>query len=379
MKTKNRFDEFGLLKAISIMGLPFVHLMSEVLNQEIGEIAVNDLLPLMTALCLFGPTVFMLCMGFGLAGGKTSARQLRREGVQFLLIGLLLNILRALIPYTLMSVVLHKPYPEAYEQFVISDIYYFVGLYFLFLSVMRQLNISLPGITLISLLMLTVNMALSPWMAAWFSGSPKFVREFLGNFVYVDEYSSFPVLGWTVYPTLGLCLGTALRKTDVDTKKGFMLRMLLSSLTVLAAVLVFRWTQSLSLEAILNPFSGTSDLSIVVALVCVTLIVVYLGYLLCCKVSGTKFLDFMLRISSNIIIFYLSQWILVRWIVCILCLCGCPQGAFTMAWYLVTSVAIIALSAFIALKFGMKIMIFLLKVTSPWNYGRSRKKKRSAA
>ena len=42
MKTKNRFDEFSLLKAISIMGLPFVHLMSEALNQNISEEALNN-------------------------------------------------------------------------------------------------------------------------------------------------------------------------------------------------------------------------------------------------------------------------------------------------------------------------------------------------
>ena len=65
-KPLTRFGEFELLKAIAIMGLPAVHLMEEAME---GGFASNGLTKFGTGivgLCAFGPSVFMMCMGFGM-------------------------------------------------------------------------------------------------------------------------------------------------------------------------------------------------------------------------------------------------------------------------------------------------------------------------
>ena len=89
-----RFGEFELLKAIAIIGLPAIHLMEEAMESEYASPELMHFGTLVVGLCVFGPSVFMMCMGFGIGGGKTSADVIRKNGIQFLLIGAILNIFR---------------------------------------------------------------------------------------------------------------------------------------------------------------------------------------------------------------------------------------------------------------------------------------------
>ena len=373
MKTQNRFNEFSMLKAITIMGLPFVHLVVEPLSWDLMGTDMYALAPFLVALVIFGPTVFMLCMGFGLAGGRTSVRQLRREAVQFLLIGLLLNLLRVLLPRLVLKVFVNYDFAGTLEECLNSDIYYFVGLFFLLYSFLLQWKVSLNGTILITVLMFTANMALSKLLYGKIENG--YLVNFIGNFVNVDDQSNFPLLSWAIFPTMGLWLGTVLKHTDAEERKHFMRRMLAASVVVLASVTVFRWTRGLPLDEIKDPSNSMVDLTNAVTLACLALVIVSLAYELCRKISGSRFLEFTLRISSSIIVFYLLQWILVSWEMCALHLCGMPEGGYHLPLYFISAVVIIAVCIFVSLKFGMRIMKPLLKIVSPWNYGRSRKKR----
>ena len=90
-KPLTRFGEFELLKAIAIIGLPTVHVMEEALEAGIASERLMALGNGIIGLCVFGPSVFMICMGFGIGGGRTSADSIRRNGIQFLLIGGCIN------------------------------------------------------------------------------------------------------------------------------------------------------------------------------------------------------------------------------------------------------------------------------------------------
>ena len=102
-----RFGEFELLKAIAIIGLPAIHLMEEAIEGGFASPELMKFGSLIIGLCAFGPSVFMMCMGFGIGGGKTSADGIRRNGIQFLLIGAILNIFRWLIPGIIQSITIH--------------------------------------------------------------------------------------------------------------------------------------------------------------------------------------------------------------------------------------------------------------------------------
>lgn len=70
---------------------------------------------------------------------------LRRNGIQFLLIGAILNVLRWFIPGILQSILIDKNLLDDFEFCIQSDIYYFVGIFYIFYSILRQLKIQSLG------------------------------------------------------------------------------------------------------------------------------------------------------------------------------------------------------------------------------------------
>ena len=166
-KPLTRFGEFELLKALAILGLPAVHLMEEALEEGFAGPGLLKFGTGIIGLCAFGPSVFMICMGFGIGGGRTSPKHIRANGIQFLLIGALLNIFRWLIPGIIKASVLHTSLIDDLEVCLQSDIYYFTGLYFILYSFLKQWNIKTPGVVMTSVLMLTANTLLTPFTSAY--------------------------------------------------------------------------------------------------------------------------------------------------------------------------------------------------------------------
>lgn len=82
---------------MAILGLPLVHVMEEAIEAGVASDSLTAFGYGIIGLCAFGPSVFMICMGFGI-GGKVAPDSVRRTGIQFLLIGAILNVVRWLIP-----------------------------------------------------------------------------------------------------------------------------------------------------------------------------------------------------------------------------------------------------------------------------------------
>ena len=128
-KPLTRFGEFDFLKAAAILGLPAVHLLEEAMEGGYASAGLEKFGFMIIGLCAFGPSVFMICMGFGVGGGRMNVDALRRNGIQFLLIGAILNVLRWFIPGILQSILIDKNLLDDFEFCIQSDIYYFVGIF----------------------------------------------------------------------------------------------------------------------------------------------------------------------------------------------------------------------------------------------------------
>ena len=373
-KPLTRFGEFELLKALAILGLPAVHLMEEAL--EVG-FASPGLLKFGTGiigLCAFGPSVFMICMGFGIGGGRTSPKHIRANGIQFLLIGALLNIFRWLIPGIIKASVLGTSLIDDLEVCLQSDIYYFTGLYFILYSFLRQWNIKTPGVVMTSVLMLTANTLLTPFTSAYIHDET--LVSLVGNIVYVNETSCFPLLSWAIFPSVGVLLGEILKKTDEAQRENIMRRMFDFSAALLASFVVFLWDYDIDIvKAVVSPANDyITDLPNVILLLSLALFLVALTYNLCKLIGASGFMKFMLRISAFIIPFYLLQWIIVSWIVYGLSIARAPAECISLWIYFVCVAAITAICILVTNKYGMKIMKILLKITSFKN-----KKKKTVA
>ena len=368
-----RFGEFELLKALAIIGLPAIHLMEEAIE---GGFASPELLRMgywIIGLCAFGPSVFMMCMGFGIGGGKTNADSIRRNGIQFLLIGAILNIFRWLIPGIIQSFVLHTKLIEDVEFCLQSDIYYFVGLFFIFYSFLKKKNISAIGMLFVSILILTINMLLTPITGQYITNP--IVASLVGNIVYVNETSCFPLLSWAIFPSVGILLGEILKKSDENQREFIMKRIFDLSFVLFVSFVVFLYQYHIDpMKVLVSPNNKyITDLPNVILLVSLALFLVSLTYYLCKIIGDSSFMKFMLRISAFIIPFYLLQWVIIAWIFYILPILHMPPGCFGVGWYLFSVVVVTGICIFVSTRYGMKIMKLLFKITTP---KRKKKKKK---
>lgn len=367
MKPAAQGDGIGFLKAAPLLGLPAAHVLFEAVTQGLAGKELYSLADPLTALANFGPTIFMFCMGCGVAGSRTSPKRLARQGIQLILIQILLNIARLVIPSLVLMAAGIRLREDVAEYFLLSDIYYFAGLFFLFLALMKRLRVSTLNMLLICLGLITVNRLAEPFLVERFSGS--LFGVFLGSFIYVDENSLFPAACWMIYPVTGMLMGEILKHQEADRRKHFMRRMLVCSAVFAAAFAVSMHGHGQNPAELLLPVSsaGAADLPSVMMAISSVLILASLADLLCGRIAGSRFYRLVIRFSASIMPYFLLQWVLVYWEMTILLLCGMPKGSFGLGWYLASTAVITLGSAFLAVRYGKRIMKPVLKITAPWN------------
>ena len=188
----------------------------------------------------------------------------------------------------------------------------------------------------------------------------------IGNFVYVDYTSCFPLLSWAIFPSVGVLLGEVLKKSDEARRENIMRRTLDFSAVLFLSFAVFLWDYKIDLmKALVSPANEyITDLPNVILLLSLALLLVALTYYLCKVIGASPFMAFMLRISAFIIPFYLLQWVIVSRIFYAMIILRAPLECFTLLWYVPVVLAITALCIFVASRYGMKIMKVLLKITT---------------
>lgn len=363
-KPLTRFGEFELMKAIAILGLPAVHLMEEAIS---GELATDGLLwlqSLIVGLCIIGPSVFMICMGFGLGGSATPPKKILKNGLRFLFIAMLLNVCRWLLPGIMQLIVMNDPLKDDVLLFLQSDIYCFVGFFYVFYALMRMCKVKSFGLLLISILMLTANTLLTPITSTYVTN--EYVYSIVGHFTYVNNTSCFPLLSWAIFPSVGIFLGEILKKKDDVQRETFMRRILDFSAVVLVSFTVFLAFYGVDLEKVyVSPLNDyITDLPNAILLISLALCCFSGAYYLCKLIGASKFMAFMIKISTFVVPFYLLQWLLVSWAVYIMELFPSLEHGFGVLPYVIGTAAITAVCIYFATKHGMKFMKLLSKLTS---------------
>jgi hypothetical protein len=359
-----KFGEFELMKAFAILGLPIVHLLEEgIFNNYVSE-NVHKLEAFIVALCILGPSIFMMCMGFGIGGTRNTPKSIMKQGFRFLAIGALLNLIRWILPGLLLFIVHGTPMSEDLFYFFASDIYYFVGFFYLFYALMLKLKLSTPMVLVTTIVMLTINTLLTPVMSDFVTNDYRIA--IVGNLVYVDGTSCFPLLSWAVFPTVGILLGDVLKKMTDEKRGSIMKRML-----IFAPVIFISYLVSLSIyghdvmRVMVSPLNDyITDLPNVVLMISLALFLFALLYYVSNLIDETRFMKFMMKISTHIVPFYMLQWILVSWVFCGMDLLECKEGVLTLPWFIVASALITGICSYVAVKHGMKVTKLLLRIVS---------------
>ena len=322
----HKFGEFDLMKAIAVLGLPIVHLLEEGIYDNYVSQDVHKLEALIVALCIVGPSIFMMCMGFSMGGARNTPKSLMKQGLRFLLLGAILNLVRWILPALLVLIVRGEPMTEDIYAFFVSDIYYFVGVFCLFLALMRKLKLSTQNVLAVTIVMLTVNTLLTPYM-------PKIV-----------------------------------------TNESIMKYMLCFSPIVFLSYLV-----SLSLyghdimKVMVSPLNSyITDLPNVVLMISLALFLFAVLYYICKAIDKSRFMNFMMKISTYIVPFYMLQWVLVAWTYYAMDLLACEEGVLTLTWFIFAAALITGICVYVAVKHGMRATKFLARL-STFNFKRKKK------
>lgn len=378
MKTKTitnervyRFGEFDLMKAFAILGLPIVHLIEEGISGNYVSEGVHKLEAFIVALCIVGPSIFMMCMGFGIGGTRNTPRSVMKQGVRFLALGAILNLVRWVLPGILLFFIHGRPMSEDIFYFFASDIYYFVGFFYLFYALMLTLKLTTSGILVTTIGMLTVNTLLTPIMPDMITND--YLIGILGNIVYIDGTSCFPLLSWAIFPTVGIFMGDVIKKVT-DEKRGSIMKYML----IFSPVIFISYLVSLSLyghdimRIMVSPLNDyITDLPNVILMISLALFLFAVFYYVSNWIDETKFMKFMLKISTHIVPFYMLQWILVAWVFFGMELFECEEGVLTLPWFMIAAALITGICIYVTVKHGMKATRVLLRMVS----FRRRKKK----
>ena len=359
-----RFGEFELMKAFAILGLPIVHLIEEgIYNNYVSE-SVYKLEAFIVALCIVGPSIFMMCMGFGIGGTRNTPRGIMKQGFRFLALGAILNLIRWILPGLLLFLVHGTSMAEDIFYFFASDIYYFVGIFYLFYALMLKLKLTTSEILVVTTIMLTVNTLLTPVMSDIITND--YLIAIIGNVVYIDGTSCFPLLSWAIFPTVGIFLGDVLKKVTDEKRELIMKRMLIFSPVIFISYLV-----SLSLyghdvmKVMVSPLNDyITDLPNVILMISLALFLFAVLYYVSNLIDETKFMKFMMKISTHIVPFYMLQWILVSWVYYGMDLFECEEGVLTLPWFIVSAVIITGICIYVAVKHGMKATKILIRMVS---------------
>ena len=199
---RSRYLYLDILKTIALILMPLPHIYEVADGLEMLEAGFpfERIDTVLGVLYLFITALFLFSMGCSLVlTGKNTPADYARRGLKLLLVGFVLNVVRAGLPYVIMGLLIDPScYIEALNWMVLSDIIYFDGLFFLLFALLKKINMSDWMILATAVVMM---------MASHFIPSPVFSTEapgnFVGNFIYVNSFSSFPILSWFIYPVLG--------------------------------------------------------------------------------------------------------------------------------------------------------------------------------
>ena len=225
MNRKPRYFFIDVLKVIALLMMPIIH-ASAVFNGVAGMGLIKftadrvsiDLL--CSILYLFAPGVFMLSMGFVLSNSShNTPEKLAKRGMQLLLVGLILNIFRGTLVFTIGGFLFQDDslFREAVTWLLGSDILFFAGLYLLLHAFLKKI-----GAGDVTILVIAVALQILGTLLPCADTGNTILNVVIGNFVYSDEKSFFPLVWWAIYPVAGIFLRKGF--DAAEKKSGFMLK-----------------------------------------------------------------------------------------------------------------------------------------------------------
>lgn len=337
---KKRYYELDLARDMMILILPLVHII-EFLGNEFGYAnilnnqTINILQPIVDFLTIYGAPVFMICMGINMMfTSKNKPEDFLKRGISLLLLEFVLNLIRYALP-GIISLFLtnHITIKKTITDIIIfaqfnSDILAFSGLCFIAFAIFKKLKLSpikILGICIV--ISLTSELFIITYPNLNNSINP-FIANILGNFIWLSGDSTFPLVEWLIFPSIGYLFANYLTKaqtTKQETKlwniTGIFSMMLI--FTILVSLKVVNISNNDILRIINAPIND-SHMSPICTIfeIAATFMHLYIIRMIWNKFKlerNKKVVNHVSTLSKNITYYYCIQWIIVGWIMFITC------------------------------------------------------------
>jgi len=312
-----RFEELDLSRSLPLLLLPLVHIYEEFELIEALEEDIVEKYDWILYLCTLMPSVFMLLMGANVRfSRRTTPDFLIKRGCHLLIAGVMLNVYRFIIP-SIIGTIFTGETEDFYGEYgtlyftLTPDIYDFAGLAFILLGFLTKYKISPLAIILIAMLMVTIDTIIPD-----FSTGITYIDGFLGRFIYMNEDSCFPLLTWFVFPTIGYYVGYYYKNFEKEIqRKYFMIKTFFISFTALVGFCFVLNSYDIDPLLIMTSPANTyiTDFTNVVMLTFLAGMWFALFYFIYFKVKNTKICQFFVFISKDILLYYVTQWIIIGW------------------------------------------------------------------
>lgn len=306
-----RVFEIDLIKVLALILMPMSHIYEEFgVNYNLMKNIPNNVNEQLGLLFMNGPTLFMICLGFGIIFSKNSTpKKLMIRGLSLFVIEAILNIFRFILPYSVVSFFTKNVayFKESLELFVLSDILPFAGFAFIFFALVKKWKI--PNFLVLSIgLLFTViqNFLPHPIIHNVYS------RYLTGYFIYVDESSFFPIISWLIYPIIGYLLGQKYLE-NIDKNIYYLIVGFLSLFIFIVTNVCLFITNSMDTRYYLFMENGFQmDLFTTLIVAPTSVMILCIAYLIGKIITSLKFKDFIASISKNINSIYCIHWVIVK-------------------------------------------------------------------
>jgi len=324
---KKRYYDFDIARVIAIFTLAFVHIVEFWGYQcGMGDFLTHDCADTLgyisEFLTIFVAPMFMLCMGFNMVlTRKNSAKDFLLRGIFLLVIEITLNLLRYYIPGGFGILIAGKNGATAtvldYMLYGMlnSDIYAFAGLTFLLFALFKKCKFSYIAIMITSIITLVIGEVIAVKFSPAISEAldPN-VSNLLGNFLYIDENSTFPLLQWLIFPAFGYTFGSVVTKAKNENKVFHYFA--IGAVCVLAICIGVLALTKQDIYLRINAASNNNYMDAICAFAELSIAFLFI-YLIRMAYKGLKldkkekFNATMKRISSGILYYYCIQWIII--------------------------------------------------------------------
>lgn len=251
----------------------------------------------------FAAPVFMFTMGMGITySRKNHPADLFKRGLHLFIIGFALNVCRWIIPEAIRTFISGDSFNiTALHNFFMMDILQFAALAFIFIGVVKKLNIPSKAVIFIALICSLIG------NFAFYKSDNYVIADIAGLIIPSNGNVTFPFMNWIIFVVAGFYFAHLYRY--LKDKKGFFLNVTPLALTISLTYIAYCYIAKKGMFGGENSFFFMTFTGMIFNIV---LVIGWIGLLyLLFNQTESPFIAFMSGISKNINSVYVIQWTII--------------------------------------------------------------------